>query len=103
MTVPGTACFLKSMEEIREKIQEWQYEEDDGRTIADMNVPGMPWYVEGDENREKGAYASSHEQMTDEELRTYRFAALKAGLIVALVFGLVFFLFIAFLDFIVFR
>ena len=24
---------------------------DDGRTIADMNVEGMPWYVPGDENR----------------------------------------------------
>ena len=26
-------------------------EEDDGRTIANMNVEGMPWYVVGDEKR----------------------------------------------------
>ena len=23
-----------------------QYDDDDGRTICDMNVPGMPWYSE---------------------------------------------------------
>ena len=78
-------------------------EEDDGRTIANMNVEGMPWYVKGDEEREKGAASASHEQMTPEEVRLYRFAALKAALLVALVFGIVFFLFIAFCDFIWFR
>ena len=78
-------------------------EEDDGRTIANMNVEGMPWYVKGDEEREKGAASASHEQMTPEEVRRYRFAALKAALLVALVFGIVFFLFIAFCDFIWFR
>ena len=77
--------------------------EDDGRTIADMNVEGMPWYVQGDERRSKGADASSHDQMTDEETKMYRFAALKAALLVVLVFGLAFFIFIAFCDFVWFR
>ena len=44
------------------------YDDDDGRVIANMNVDGMPWYVEGDEDREKGLNASAHEQMTEEEL-----------------------------------
>ena len=77
--------------------------EDDNRTIADMNVDGMPWYVRGDESRGKGADASEHDQMTDEEARMYRWAAVRAALLVVLVFGLAFFLFIAFCDFIWFR
>lgn len=78
-------------------------EEDDGRTIVNMNVEGMPWYVRGDEERQKGADASSHVQMTDEEARMYKWAAVKAALLVVLVFGIVFFLFIAFCDFVWFR
>ena len=41
--------------------------------------------------------------MTREELRTYRWAAVKAGLVIVLVFGAVFAAFIAFCDFIWFR
>ncbi len=76
-------------------------QEDDGRTIVDMNVDGMPWYVPGDEDREKGA--GRHDEMSPEDFRTYRFAALKAALLVALVFGTVFFLFLLFCDYIWFR
>ena len=90
-------------DEIQNDVLNKMDEEDDGRTIANMNVEGMPWYVKGDEEREKGAASASHEQMTPEEVRLYRFAALKAALLVALVFGIVFFLFIAFCDFIWFR
>ena len=80
---------------------------DDGRTIADMNVEGMPWYVPGDENRalhrenENSGYSPS--PMSDEELKSYRWAAVKAGLFVALVFGGAFALFLAFCDFVWFR
>ena len=28
-----------------------QYDDDDGRTICDMNVPGMPWYERRSEAR----------------------------------------------------
>ena len=77
--------------------------EDDGRTIADMNVEGMPWYVAGDEDRTMGSGSESHEQLTEEQMRTYRWAAVKAGLLVALVFGGVFAAFLAFCDFIWFR
>ena len=75
--------------------------EDDGNTVADMNVEGMPWYVTGDEDREKGA--GRHDQMTDEQIRAYKGAALKAALLVAVVFGTVYFLFLLFCDFIWFR
>ena len=80
----------------------WE-EEDDGRTIANMNVEGMPWYVSGDEKRSMGRDSGEHNQMTDEEMRTYRFAAVRAGLFIALVFGTVFAIFLAFCDFIWFR
>ena len=77
--------------------------DDDGRSFANMNVPGMPWYVEGDEHRAKGADAEEHEQMTDDEARAYKWAALRAALLIVLVFGGVFAAFIAFCDFIWFR
>ena len=74
-------------------------EGDDGRTIVDMNVEGMPWYMpkEGDADPE------GEVKLSPEEVRLYRWAALKAGLLIALIFGTVFFVFIAFCDFIWFR
>ncbi len=80
---------------------------DDGRTIADMNVEGMPWYLPGEEKgpavKERENSAFSAPSMTDEELKSYRWAAVKAGLFVALVFGGAFALFLAFCDFVWFR
>jgi len=74
------------------------YPDDDGRTIADMNVEGMPWYLRRrEEPRSDGGV---HYQMTREEQRAYTWAAVKAGLLVALVFGTVFALFIAFCVFV---
>ena len=76
--------------------------EDDGRTIVNMNVEGMPWYhrpsidANGDSGRKP-------EPMTREEQRMYTWAAIKAGLLIVLVFALVFGLFIAFCDFVWFR
>ncbi|MBR6113832.1 MAG: hypothetical protein IKQ10_01485 [Oscillospiraceae bacterium] len=76
--------------------------EDDGRTIADMNVDGMPWFLPGQEDR-PGEDGSDHYQMTPREQRMYTFAAVKAGLFIVGVFGAVFAAFIAFCDFIWFR
>ncbi len=76
--------------------------EDDGRTIADMNVDGMPWFLPGQEDR-PGEVGSDHYQMTPREQRMYTFAAVKAGLLIVGVFGAVFAAFIAFCDFIWFR
>ena len=68
-------------------------EGDDGRTIVNMNVEGMPWYVPEREDTAPGRQA---EPMTKEESRRYTWAAVKAGLLVAFIFGAVFALFILF-------
>ena len=34
----------------RDHVQKEEYADDDGRTVADMNVEGMPWY---DKDKEK--------------------------------------------------
>ena len=78
-----------------------------------MNLEGMPGYRPWlkDRQEKSGADQSLSDlrepntgaELTKEQLRAYRFAALKAGLLVALIFGVVFFLFIAFCDFIWFR
>ncbi len=73
-------------------------EGDDGKTIANMDVEGMPWYLEKRNPAQPGK-----EPLTPEQLRAYRWAAVKAGLAVALVFGAVFALFIAFCDFVWFK
>ena len=77
------------------KKDEWQ---DDGKVIADMNVEGMPWYHR--ESPDKLPEGNPVSEMSDTEYRAYQFAALKAGLIIAGIFGLVFFLAIAFMDFV---
>ena len=75
--------------------------EDDGRTIVNMNVEGMPWYVKGrDQTEAEAGTTGEHEQLTREELRRYTWAAVKSGLLVAAIFGAVFFLFLAFCDFV---
>ncbi len=73
-------------------------EGDDGKTIVNMDVEGMPWYLQKKNQAQPG-----QEPMSPEQLRQYRWAAVKAGLLVALVFGAVFGLFIAFCDFVWFK
>ena len=73
-------------------------EDDDGETIVSMDVEGMPWYL----RREKRE-GPTGEPMDDSQFRAYRWAALKAGLVIALIFGAVFAAFIAFCDFVWFR
>ena len=68
--------------------------EDDGRTIANMNVEGMPWYTPPDPNAQvKG---ENRLEMTREERGAYIWAAVRAGLLILLVFAVVFFLFLLF-------
>ena len=66
-----------------------------------MNVEGMPWYVPKKRTAEQEG--AERYEMTREELRTYKWAAVKAGLTIVLVFGAVFAAFIAFCDFVWFR
>lgn len=75
-------------------------EGDDGRTIVNMNVDGMPWYSR---QKEKPNPSQSDWDLTDEQKRAYKWAAVRAALAVALIFGAVFAAFIAFCDFVWFR
>ena len=75
-------------------------EEDDGRTIADMNVDGMPWTMRRPFGRRADEGDAPRTPMTKEELRAYTWAAVKAGLLIVLIFAVCFGLFIAFCDFV---
>lgn len=77
-----------------------EYDDDDGRTIAPMNVDGMPWYTppspfQGEDGGEERSFDESRRQA-----RWAALGALKAGLLIAAVFGVVFAAFIAFCGFI---
>ena len=89
-------------------------EGDDGRTIVNMNVEGMPWYVpEGMDGGERGA--GNREQamgngegerkieLTQEESRFFTWGALKAALLVVGVMCLGIVLFVLFCQFVWFR
>ena len=84
----------------RKRKKERYVEEDDGRSFANMNVEGMPWYrppQEGD------AKKGDIPQLSPKEYKYFLWGVLKAALRVGLVFIAVFFLFIFILDFIVFK
>ena len=76
-------------------------EGDDGKTIANMNVDGMPWYIR--DKREETEPVKDPYPLSPAEMRTYRWAAVKAGLLVVLIFGAVFAAFIAICDFVWFK
>ncbi len=87
-------------------------EGDDGRTIASMNVEGMPWYTPGRADRAPSAPEESGDAarpelrpspLTRQEAKEYTFGAMKAALLVTLVMcaGLV--LFVLFCQFVWFR
>lgn len=72
------------------------YDDDDGRTIAPMNIEGMPWYKpEAPERRPDG---TEPEPLTKEEARMYTLAAVKAGLTIVSVFGVAIYIFLLFCD-----
>ena len=72
-----------------------QYDDDDGRVIANMNVEGMPWFL-SDALKNKGRTDSDMSDLTREESRELVKGAVKAGLLIAGVFVLAAFLFILF-------
>ena len=69
-------------------------EDDDGRTIASMNVEGMPWYVE----RREQALEPGHTPMSRRETLLYIWAAVRGGLLMFLLFAAVFALVIFFIG-----
>ena len=79
-------------------------EGDDGRTIASMNVEGMPWYSPekpGTPPVQDGKQPG--DGLTRRQMRMYTASALKAGMLVTLVMCLGIVLFVAFCVFIWFR
>ena len=73
-----------------------QYEEDDGETIANMNVDGMPWYREDDGNN-ADPNKPKISLRTPEGRAAIRGAAL-AGLLFVVIFAGGAFLFILFCE-----
>ena len=103
-----------------------KYDDDDGRTIAPMNIDGMPWYVGNSaaaskekkkpENgrEEESPEAQYRRQLMEEdpdacrkldrrETRALMFASFKAAMLVAGVFLVGFTIFICFCVFVWFR
>ena len=77
--------------------QRKQYDDDDGRVIASMNVDGMPWYQRSQRfDRNKREQASDFSDLTKEESREIVKGAMKASLLIAGVFILAMLLFILF-------
>ena len=73
--------------------------EDDGRTVADMNVDGMPWYLEKKEKQPEPEKI----ELTKEESRAMMAGILKATLLVTLAFGVGLTVFILLCDLVFFR
>lgn len=83
------------------------YDDDDGRVISNMNVDGMPWYMNDRVRRRMNEDTSAGDQdfsdLTKEETRALIGGAVKAGLAVGSVFFVGFGLFILFCVFVWFR
>ena len=77
-------------------------EGDDGRTIAPMNVEGMPWYTPEREGAPEGE-GRRPIPLTREESRVFTWGALKAALLVAGVMCLGLVMFVLFCLYVWFR
>ena len=79
-------------------------EGDDGRTIANMNVEGMPWYTP--ERPGVSGYVTEKQfkdGLDKKQMRMYTASALKAGLLVTLIMCAGIVLFVAFCVYVWFR
>ena len=91
-----------------------QYDDDDGRTIADMNVDGMPWSgdrrgalrrIVSRRQEEDGGQAPDpdEQQLSKRETRSLIFGALLAALAIGAVFAVAAVLFILFCVYVWFK
>ncbi len=71
---------------------------DDQRVIAPMNIEGAPWFVKRREekHRDSGVFIGENEEIKGKDLFRLMSYAVFAGLSVAMVFIVAFFLFIVF-------
>ncbi len=86
-----------------DKERQKQYDDDDGRVICDMNVPGMPWYEKNARKNARRQRKDSGDSMTPREARRYTFYAVLAGLAVVGIFSAAGILFILFCTKVWFR
>ena len=85
---------------MRKEKQKPRFEDyDDGRSVANMNVEGMPWYREEPEEPSSGAYPP----MEKRERRQFIANALLASPAIALVFIVCMALFLLFCTQVWFR
>lgn len=75
-------------------------DDDDGRTVAPMNVEGMPWHTPA---RTKAPRDPNAQPLKGGDLRRYLFSAIGAGLLIVFVFGIAGALFILFCTQVWFR
>ncbi len=72
------------------------YEDDDGRTIASMNVDGMPWYAGSAGNRETRNGQDARGELKGAQSRAFTWGVLKAVFLITAVFAVGYFLFVLF-------
>ena len=88
-----------------------QYDDDDGRVIVNMDVPGMRWHNSTNKTIETSKSSKPDQKwvgsqvmdLTRKELRQITWSALLAGLTIALVFSVTWILFTLFATQIWFR
>lgn len=81
-----------------------QYDDDDGRVIVNMDVPGMRWHDVYEQTNDSSKSSSPSRKgvgsqmmdLTRKELRQITWSALLAGLTIALVFSVTWILFTLF-------
>lgn len=71
-----------------------QGDEEKTRVVADMNIEGMPWHLPNEPLYQRSE--ESVPELSKKELRRITFSATLAGLVIGVVFLIVFFLFIMF-------
>ncbi|MGI6167557.1 MAG: hypothetical protein ACOYIA_05420 [Eubacteriales bacterium] len=88
-----------------EKKKRQDDEFDDGRTIADMNVDGMPWYTGKRKAEEPGSGGDGSERinLTKKEGRAFLRGVVLAALLAGGVYFIVFAAFILFCIYVWFR
>jgi hypothetical protein len=85
--------------------QKTKFDEDDGRTIVNMDVDGTPWHDRNVKFAERQAHAVEQKQkagygdrMTNSEARRYTFYAMLAGLALTAILAAVWILLVLFMT-----
>ncbi|HBO34283.1 MAG TPA: hypothetical protein DD636_06045 [Anaerolineaceae bacterium] len=85
--------------------QKTKFDEDDGRTIVNMDVDGTPWHDRNVKFAERQAHAVAQKQkagygdrMTNSEARRYTFYAMLAGLALTAILAAVWILLVLFMT-----